>query len=412
MANNDTFKTLLNALAILGLCMGLLGVASHYWQQPLRRLRLRIWARRCYSLTWEDVPPGDLRAANRSGCCAGGPSHPHNQSSIRRHERAPACWTGTVGDVLGVAWSVSLKREIFPPDLDDQNRFLRIDKSTFLAFILGAIPEEFPQPFCTIQNSDAAMYKVGLQKGHVVVHLRGTHQRKLSKQDCIGLIAGYPPWYRETLIVNYPPELPPWTMHHPLTYGRQFTSRAGWVIAVALSDTRPVPIYVPDPAGSATGRGRILRNGCKRVLAVLERKDVQDFCRGNSTSSEYELAIGYIKTSIKTNTDSASSYVRAPDAGLMQPDWWRMICRAVIEIFDKPPKPPNGDDASGDISSQLGKLDIVQSKRDVVAQLILHWASRGVFEVIAYVKNDGRELILDSRLAEVSDIYVEDCRAV
>lgn len=268
--------------------------------------------------------------------------------------------------------------------------------------MLSSIPEDFPQPFCNIQDSDAAIYKVGVQKGHVIVHTRGAHQRKMTKQDCIGLISGYPPWYRETLIVKYPPELPPWSMRHPLAQGRDFLSRGGWVIAVPLSDTKPVPIYRPDPADPGAERGNILRGGCERVLQVLSRQDLREFLIANTKSGEYDSAIKLIEISIKSNTDSVSGYVRAPDIGLMQPDWRQTVCRAAIEIFDKAP--------ALDISSQPARLCVQQQKRDVAAQLILHWASRGVFEIIAYVKNPGRELVLDSRSNEVSEIYLEDCR--
>lgn len=268
--------------------------------------------------------------------------------------------------------------------------------------MLSSIPEDFPQPFCNIQDSDAAIYKVGVQKGHVIVHTRGAHQRKMTKQDCIGLISGYPPWYREALIVKYPPELPPWSMRHPLAQGREFFSRGGWVIAVPLSDTKPVPIYRPDPADPGAARGKILRGGCERVLQVLSRQNLREFLIANTKSGEYDSAIKLIEISIKTNTDSVSGYVRAPDIGSMQPDWWQTVCRAAIEIFDKAP--------ALDISSQLARLCVQQQKRNVAAQLILHWASRGVFEIIAYVKNPGRELVLDSRPNEVSEIYLEDCR--
>jgi len=145
---------------------------------------------------------------------------------------------------------------------------------------------------------------------------------------------------------------------------------------------------------------------------VLSRQDLREFLTANTESGEYDSAIKLIEISIKTNTDSVSGYVRAPDPGSMQPDWWETICRAAIEIFDKPPRSSNGEDKSGDISSQLARLCIQQQKRDVAAQLILHWASRGVFEIIAYVKNPGRELVLDSRLNEVSEIYLEDCRCI
>lgn len=414
MTDGDTFKTLLSVLAIPGLLIGLLGVASHYRPQPLRRLHLLIWKPRCRSLTWEDVPSGPLRQGVRDGCCAGGPSHPHNLASIRRHDRTPHCWDGTIGDVLNVAWGIALRKEKFPSDLENHHHFIRIDRPTLLAFMLGAIPEEFPQPFSRIQHSDAAMYKVSIQGSHVIVHIRGTHQRRLSKQDCIGLINGYPPWYRETLIINYPSELPPWTMRHPLAQGREFTRRGGWVIAVALSDTKPIPIYLPDPADPSAKRGSMLSRACERVLEVLERQDIEDFCRANSKIAEYKSAIRYIKKSIATNTDSASWYVQAPDAGLMELEWWRTVCRAAIEIFDKPPKIPNREDrdTSGDISLQLGRLGIDSQKVDVAAQLLLHWASRGVFETVAYTKNPGRELILDSRLDDVSEIYLEDCRSM
>lgn len=315
---------------------------------------------------------------------------------------------------MSVAWRLALRSENFPPDLGNRDKFIRIDESTLLAFILGAVPEEFPQSFSRIKQSGAAMHRVGVQGSHVIVHIRGTHQRRLSKQDCIGLIDGYPPWYRETLIINYPPELPPWTMRHPLAQGREFLSRAGWVIAVALSDTKPVPIYLPDPAdpNPSAKRGSILRRGCERVLAVLERQDVRDFCRVNSKTKEYESAVRYINISIDTNTDSASWYVKAPGIGAMTSEWWRTICRAVIEIFDKPPKLPNrdDDDTSGDISLQLSRLGVDRQQVGVAAQLLLHWASRGVFQTIAYMKNPGRELVLDPRLKGVDKIYLEDCR--
>jgi len=414
MADGNTFKTLLSALAIPGLLFGLLGVAAHYWPQPLRRLYVLVWAPRCRSLAWTDVPSGPLRPTIDHACCAGGPSHLHSHSSIRRHDRTPQCWTRTIGEVLGVAWSLALRDEKFPSDLENHNHFVRIDRSTLLAFILNAIPEEFPQPFSRIQHSDAAIYEVGVQSGHVVVHVRGTHQRRLSKQDCIGLINGFPPWYREMLIVDFPPELPSWTMRHPLAQGREFTSRGGWVIAVALSNTRPIPIYVPDPADPSGLRGGILVRGCKRVLDVLKRKDIEDFCRAYNKMTDYASAIRYIGDAIDTNTDSGSWYVQDPGVGSMSPEWWRSICQAAIEIFDKPPKLPNFDqhDTLGDISPQLGRLAIDPQKVDCAVQLLLHWASRGVFQTIGYMKNPGRELVLDSRLEGASEIYVKDCKSV
>lgn len=144
-----------------------------------------------------------------------------------------------------------------------------------------------------------------------------------------------------------------WTFRHRLSL---LVAASASTSSSHLGTTVPVfdvgSIYRPDPADRGAARGSILRGGCERVFQVPSRQDLREFLTANTESGEYDSAIKLIEISIKTNTDSVSGYVRAPDPGSMQPDWWQTICRAAIEIFDKPPRSSNGGDKSGDIGSE------------------------------------------------------------
>ncbi|KAL8789984.1 MAG: hypothetical protein Q9213_000870 [Squamulea squamosa] len=62
----------------------------------------------------------------------------------------------------------------------------------------------------------------------------------LTKRTIEGMLNGYPPWYREYLEVAHGPIVP-----HPIK-SRDDIYRAGWVVAVGLSDVAPQPYTITE----------------------------------------------------------------------------------------------------------------------------------------------------------------------
>ncbi|KAM5353167.1 hypothetical protein ACJZ2D_016942 [Fusarium nematophilum] len=353
------------------------------WLRNLLLIRAR---RKCVSLFWTDIP-----TVNSNNCtpCSLGSEHGPNAGPVLAHESALKCWSNTVGEVFS---SASFNEVPFPRSLHDPDRYICVDEKTLLAFIFSVIPDttgELSSNEAPGSVFDGSVVEFAEEGGNLIAHVKGTHRRYLTFDDCDGLVHGYPPWYRRTIKLNYPGRN--LTLEHPCFRNSRNCARAGWVIAVALTDIAPIPAYLDrSTVVEGGGRGKVLRAGCTRALVVLERLRGLQIRASNLVAAIAEVC------NLLDNGPSMGTYVPMPRGEAMCAEIWHDLVRVAIQIFDTKP----ADNLSTDAMDALGTK----------ADLIVYWASFGVYKVLKYWKQPGREIVLDKRLTPGRKVYLEDCR--
>jgi hypothetical protein len=71
----------------------------------------------------------------------------------------------------------------------------------------------------------------------------------------------------------------------------------------------------------------------------------------------------------------------------LSPETWCRVARIVMQAFDTPPSERFSQEP----------VDVLQEHGD----LVVHWASCGVYKVLDYWKKPGREILWDGRLKKV-----------
>jgi hypothetical protein len=100
-----------------------------------------------------------------------------------------------------------------------------------------------------------------LEEGTVVAHLEGSFKNNLTKGDIEGLLAGYPPWYRELVRMPHGPSVP-----HPII--SQIAEKC--IANLLLDDLAILPISAVDSTGAVNvseilGKYKLLKNVQPRI---------------------------------------------------------------------------------------------------------------------------------------------------
>ena len=236
----------------------------------------------CERLLWEDVPDGLIHdcSATANAC-----------SHSELHRSSKGCWEETLAKVFSRGWISSSRRNQMvpkPSELDLNQQYLCTDAKTILAFIVCSMSDkglEKPSYFQDgLQFGDSS---IEIKENNVLVaHLKGTVHRNLTKKTIEGILAGYPPWYRESLTMPHGPVVP-----YPIL-SRDDIFRAGWVIAVGLGENPPLPLVL--------SHEKLNDKPIKRVWEILEHKLKPHF----STDTNIEAACEAVDFMWKRQTAS------------------------------------------------------------------------------------------------------------
>ena len=162
-----------------------------------------------------------------------------------------------------------------PASLDLNKQYLCTDAKTILVFIVCSLSNQgrhktsyFPDG---LQFGDSSV-EIKEKNDILVAHLKGTVHQNLTKKPVEGILAGYPPWYRESLTMPHGPIVP-----YPIL-SRDDVFRAGWVVAVGLGENKPLPLVL--------SRDKLNDKPIKRVWEILKYKIKPQF----STDTNLEAA--------------------------------------------------------------------------------------------------------------------------
>ncbi|UKZ73814.1 hypothetical protein TrVFT333_001467 [Trichoderma virens FT-333] len=377
--------------------IGFIWVICGSWKVKwFRDLVSSLCPRKCKSLTWRDIRSGRLVHSHKCGNCKKALEHGANMLPVLQHHPLPKCWEATVGEVFSsttyTRGSITFNETSFPRSLDAPKRYLCVDVEVLLAFIFMVIPdatEEIVIKRLPGKVFDGSIVKLEEEEGNLIAHVKGTHRRYLTFEDCDGLVRSYPPWYRRTVKLNFPGANQ--EMNHPCFNDSSNVTRAGWVIAVAVTDVEPVPAYLDRPTFvEEIERGKVLLMGCRRTLIVLNRlKEMQ------IQASNLMAAIAQVELLLDKGP-SIGSCVPEPAGQALPANEFCRLARVATEIFDTKPV----DRLSTDAVKAL----------ETNADLIVYWANHGVHKVLTYSKQPGREIVRDERLRPGRKIYLQDCR--
>ena len=355
------------------------------------RLRKWIWPdhARCELLSWNDIPDGRLHDC--SGYCY--------HWSV--HSRRQDCWESTLSLIFNRAWVLRSHRPKFakkPEQLAFGRRFLRTDVETVLAFILSTVGERKSSEWDTSRLRFGGT-AVSFEECHgvLVLHLRGnfrTERVNLTKHEVQMMLQGYPPFYREVVTLKHGPYVP-----HPIRDERDI-ERGGWIIAAGFSDnTLPLALYtLPNQAEDSNDsyiyrqNAIPFRNAVKRVLAVLT-----DIILVKFPEDQVRDVIKAVDHMVVNGTGSGVP-IFSRSSGVPGGSFHQLTgqqCALAMKIFN---------DFRPLTMEQENQL------RPVLSQ-VLNAAFRGSYDVIQYLKDTGRQLVLPKLLKDYrhDPIYLRDC---
>ncbi|KAL8753782.1 MAG: hypothetical protein Q9199_004804 [Rusavskia elegans] len=303
-----------------------------------------IWpsASQCRRLCWEDVPDGKLHDCGTpyyilSDCHCGA------RTLDRVFNKA---MTSTVS-------GTSVKFVPKPKQLALGRQYLQTDVMTLLAFALCSTEKE--PSFGNIHIRELEDISV------VSISDSGECRLDMTKKCLEGRIAGYPPWYREHLIVDRGPIIP-----HPIR-SQEDIHRAGWIVAVGLSRSKPL--------SSSRIVVDFMDKPVKRVLNKM-RDEIQPHFPQDPT---LEAAISAVQYMLQARTGSGveryltadlhKGFAKGATAALSGSD-----CIFAMSLFN-----------------EVGPLsDRDRSRLAPILQPVIDAAFRGSYIVVQYFKN-GRE---------------------
>lgn len=200
---------------------------------------------KCYHFTLDDIPSGRLIHSRPPLC--------YQDEGIVQNGKEN-CWNGTLGKMFPQVWQDSPRRVNRPRSLSPSCDYVCTNAETVMAFVFYTM-----SPVLNYDSSDYSIsitddgYRYGstyikyqpLQGNTMVMHLDGNiHENpQLTKGDVIGLLEGYPPWYREAVRLDHGPSIP-----HPTSSSADLQYRAGWTVALGLSDLGALPTACHDHA--------------------------------------------------------------------------------------------------------------------------------------------------------------------
>ncbi|KAL8847979.1 MAG: hypothetical protein Q9221_006995 [Calogaya cf. arnoldii] len=282
------------------------------------------------------------------------------------------CGARTLDDVFNKAIvGNSVKLVPKPKQLALDRRYLLTDVKTLSAFVLCST-EKAPS-FTNIQIRENENLSVAEIHGSTKCRLDVT-------KSCLeGRIAGYPPWYREQLIVAHGPVIP-----HPIRT-RDDIHRAGSVVAVGLSKITPLPSSWADVG--------LMHKPVRRVLNKL-RDEIQPHFLQDPTIGAAASAIQYMLQAITCSNveryitvDLHQSFQNGVIAALSGSD-----CLFAMSLFN-------------DVGP-LSEHD--RFKLASIIKPVIDAASRGCYIVIQHFKNATDFSLVPDSLGDLSrQVYLD-----
>jgi hypothetical protein len=279
---------------------------------------------KCERLVWEDIPEGIIYE-----------DQPPPESLLRDQDSAhcssKTCWLNSLAKVFPRAWDSPFRRLARvdkPISLSCLREYVCIDAKTLLAFIMCSAELSYSAGVMD-PRSVADWYPKGLRFGVAVVelwetvnsnivvaHLHGSMLYRLTKGDLEGILAGYPPWYREHLQIGQDQRIP-----HPIQ-GRSDIFRAGWVIAVGLFRTEPLLSGQLDPT--------LKYKPIKRVFDILSEKIMPEYPDNENVISAAK-AVRYMW---ERRSESGVERYLTPDLFYDVPNLSGPCCALAMRVFN------------------------------------------------------------------------------
>jgi hypothetical protein len=337
---------------------------------------------RCEQVSWSDIPDGKI----------------HDCISFCRHWGAHShemlCWQSTIARVFNRAWTSSSRGARYgrkPDALSFRKHFLCTDVDTILAFILCTVGDRKYLDWNTSSlHFGDTVVTLRAHCGVLVAHLRGNIRAErvnLTKHEIQMMVQGYPPYYREKVILEHGPCLP-----HPIRDSRDI-DRGGWIVAVGLSTTIPLALYTY-PTEKIFNGFRPFQKAVQRVLDVLQDVILKNFPLDNNLQDVIR-AVGYM---VRSGTGSGVGNHGVPQEGVPGGSLTQLNgqqCTLAMKIFNDFEPLTVGQD------NQL---------RPILAP-VLNAAFLGTYRVIQYSKDIGMHFHLPKLLEEHrhKPVYLMDC---
>ena len=303
----------------------------------------------CRCLSWDDVPEGKIHECPNSTRSYPFPFHTDC-----------FCPAESLQKTFTKAFAAPNGRQKFvekPKQLAFNRRYVRTDAMTLLAFIFSSTNDTISSHDINLETIDTISI--------ASVHCAGRIRSDVTKKTLEGIIAGYPPWYRERLVVAHGPVVP-----HPIQ-NRDDIYRAGWVVSVGLSKTEPLPQLVRDKR-SIYEDDHYEYRPVKRVLEKM-RDDIQPHFPGNQTLKAAISAVEYL---IQRQTGSGVERYLTPELHK--------------DLRDIHTSPLSGSDCVFAMSlfNKVGNLSEADRRRlSPIMTPVLDAAFRGSYQVVQHCKN-------------------------
>ncbi|KAL8991259.1 MAG: hypothetical protein Q9169_007908 [Polycauliona sp. 2 TL-2023] len=258
-----------------------------------------------------------------------------------------------------------------PKQLALNRRYIQTDVKTILAFAL-CTTEKAPS-FDNIDIRDVGDISI------VKINAGAECRPGITKHCLGGRISGYPPWYREKLVVAHGPIIP-----QPIR-SRDDIHRAGWVLAVGLSKTQ----YL----SSSSADYHLMGQPVKRVLSKL-RYAIKPHFQTDPTLEAAISAIGYMLRELTGSgvgdyltDDLNEGFSGSPTAALRGSD-----CGFALSLFNT-----------------VGPLDGSEiSRLAPILNPVIDAAFRGSYIVIQHFKNRGDFSRIPSSLENLTrQVYLD-----
>jgi hypothetical protein len=350
--------------------------------------------RKCTSLKWTDVPDGVIHDCAANMYCL--------HSAL--HDRRTQCWESdtSLGGIFNKAWRQAIQNDQtsqgIPPGLPQNGKFIQTDARTILAFfIYTMVPSNrYSQNRYSWDNQnfrhDSAEIQIDIRREVVIAHVQGSQTRQASvmkKQDILGLLEGYPPWYRKDFRTRANIEVP-----FPIT-GILDVPRGGWIVAVGLMDLsrtgqHPLPVYrVTENLRHPRFKGNNVYYYAIERCRDRIRDDILPHFPGSHAQFAEESLSYLIMRSTGSAMPHAGWFERKPEQHLTRSD-----CCFAMKLFSELQPLSNG---------------VIDRLRPILFP-VLAAAVNGAFEVTEYLKDHGKELQIPGELQpDGKVVYIRDC---
>jgi hypothetical protein len=254
------------------------------------------------------------------------------------------------------------------PDILPLNRnYVCSDTRTILAFILCTVdhkPWKSYRPSVIWSPEDLRFDSthiniMELGDGTLVAHLEGSFKNNLTKGDIEGLLAGYPPWYRELVHMPHGPSIP-----HPIV-SLDDINRAGWVVAVGLSDVEPLSAIPRD--------GELVGKPIQRTYDIIKERLLPAYPNDINVKSAKEAVRHLVRrgtqSGVETYLNGGFGKFRCNDIPTLSGSQATFAMR----LFNEAPNIPLAPDDIAKLTPIL--LPVVDA------------AFRGAYEIVALLKN-------------------------